>query len=157
MSSSNHRKREKDIGSYIEHNDRKRKCFRLDQGGSDSDSSSSDEQRYSRRETKSKKNAYSHHCDDSTDSTSSEDYRPRIKRHKKGNRKKDEKKEKKKEKKKKRETKNDTISPASAEKLTVRRSAITGKKIKMHIEKSEDDLLQEQSRKELLRFMNSSF
>ena len=38
----------------------------------------------------------------------------------------------------------------------VRRSAISGKKIKMHVDKDEDDLVREKARKELLRFMNSS-
>ena len=37
-----------------------------------------------------------------------------------------------------------------------RRSAISGKKIKMHIDKDDDDLVREKARKELLRFMNSS-
>ena len=37
-----------------------------------------------------------------------------------------------------------------------RRSVITGKKIKLHIEKTDDDLKQEQARKQLLEFMNSS-
>jgi len=38
----------------------------------------------------------------------------------------------------------------------VKRSAISGKKIMMHIEKTEDDLVREKARKELLKFMNSS-
>mmetsp|Transcript_32972 Transcript_32972/g.38180 ORF Transcript_32972/g.38180 Transcript_32972/m.38180 type:complete len:296 (+) Transcript_32972:46-933(+) len=38
----------------------------------------------------------------------------------------------------------------------VRRSVISGKKIKMHIDKTADDLFREKARKDLLRFMNSS-
>jgi hypothetical protein len=38
----------------------------------------------------------------------------------------------------------------------VRRDVISGKKIKMHIDKSQDDLVEEERRKNLLRFMNSS-
>ena len=36
------------------------------------------------------------------------------------------------------------------------RSSITGKKIRMHIEKDEDDLVRERARKEMLQFMNST-
>eukprot|EP00518_Triparma_eleuthera_P004170 CAMPEP_0182455142 /NCGR_PEP_ID=MMETSP1319-20130603/1444_1 /TAXON_ID=172717 /ORGANISM="Bolidomonas pacifica, Strain RCC208" /LENGTH=299 /DNA_ID=CAMNT_0024653179 /DNA_START=69 /DNA_END=968 /DNA_ORIENTATION=+ len=36
------------------------------------------------------------------------------------------------------------------------RSSITGKKIRMHIEKDEDDLMREKARKEMLQFMNST-
>jgi hypothetical protein len=38
----------------------------------------------------------------------------------------------------------------------VRRSVISGKKIKMHIEKTQDDLIREKARKDILKFMNSS-
>jgi hypothetical protein len=38
----------------------------------------------------------------------------------------------------------------------VKRSVITGKKIKMHINKTEDDLVREKARKDLLKFMNQS-
>merc|ERR1712238_116336 len=37
-----------------------------------------------------------------------------------------------------------------------RRSVISGKKIKLHIDKSEEDLAQDEARKNLLEFMNSS-
>ena len=40
--------------------------------------------------------------------------------------------------------------------VPVRRSAISGKKIKMHIDKTSDDLVREKARKDLLQFMNSS-
>jgi hypothetical protein len=40
--------------------------------------------------------------------------------------------------------------------VIVRRSVITGRKIKMHIEKTDEDLVREKQRKELLKFMNSS-
>lgn len=39
----------------------------------------------------------------------------------------------------------------------VRRSAITGKKIKMKVKKTKDDLAQEKARKDLLDFMNASY
>jgi len=38
----------------------------------------------------------------------------------------------------------------------VRRSAISGKKIKMHIDKTDDDIVREKARKEMLKFMNSA-
>jgi len=38
----------------------------------------------------------------------------------------------------------------------VRRSAISGKKIKMHIDKTADDLVRDKARKEMLKFMNQS-
>jgi hypothetical protein len=34
---------------------------------------------------------------------------------------------------------------------------ISGKKIKMHIEKTDEDVAQEKGRKELLEFMNSGY
>merc|ERR1712194_68084 len=37
-----------------------------------------------------------------------------------------------------------------------KRSVITGKKIRMHIEKTADDLVREKARKDLLQFMNQS-
>jgi hypothetical protein len=33
---------------------------------------------------------------------------------------------------------------------------ISGKRIKMHIDKTEEDLVREKARKEMLKFMNSS-
>lgn len=41
--------------------------------------------------------------------------------------------------------------------INVRRSAITGRKIKMHIDKDASDLVLEKARKDFLRYVNSSF
>ena len=85
----------------------------------------------------------------SLDSSASEGEERRKKKRKK--------KEKKKRKKKKKKRRHQDDDSASSDEEGVRRSVITGRKIKMHIEKSEDDLAHDKARKELLRFMNSSF
>jgi hypothetical protein len=46
---------------------------------------------------------------------------------------------------------------SSASDSDVPRSAISGKKIKMKLDKSQADLAAEKARKELLRFMNSQY
>jgi hypothetical protein len=38
----------------------------------------------------------------------------------------------------------------------VKRSVITGKRIRMHIDKTEDDLVRDKARKDILKFMNQS-
>jgi hypothetical protein len=81
----------------------------------------------------------------SSDSSTSEDRRKKHRKEKKKKRKKDKKKRN-----------SDDESCESGENGQVRRSIITGKKIKMHINKSKDDLAQEEARKKLLQFMNSS-
>mmetsp|Transcript_19035 Transcript_19035/g.26792 ORF Transcript_19035/g.26792 Transcript_19035/m.26792 type:complete len:248 (+) Transcript_19035:53-796(+) len=43
------------------------------------------------------------------------------------------------------------------DKSDVRRSAISGRIIKMHIEKTDEDIARDKARKEMLKFMNSSF
>jgi hypothetical protein len=91
------------------------------------------------------------HLDSSSsrDSSASEEEERRKKKRKK--------KEKKKRKKKKKKRRHQDDDSAGSDEEGVRRSVITGRKIKMHIEKSEDDLAHDKARKELLRFMNSSF
>ena len=50
----------------------------------------------------------------------------------------------------------DSSSSSGEDGPDVKRSVITGKKIKMHIDKTEDDLVREKARKDLLKFMNQS-
>ena len=66
------------------------------------------------------------------------------------------KKDKKKEKKKKRRKEKKHEDNSSSDEGDVRRSVISGRKIQMRIDKTDDDLAQDKARKEFLRFMNSS-
>jgi hypothetical protein len=75
--------------------------------------------------------------------------RKKIKKQKK------EKKRKKKKSKHRGHTGNMENSSSSSDE-DAPRSVITGKKIKMHVEKTKDDVAQEKMRRNLLRFMNSS-
>jgi hypothetical protein len=59
---------------------------------------------------------------------------------------------KRKSKKKRRKNRDDDSSVDD-----VRRSVITGKKIKMHIEKTDEDRAQDAAREQLLEYMNSSY
>jgi len=63
---------------------------------------------------------------------------------------------KRRKKKKCRSSSGSSDSDDDSDDSNVRRSAISGKKIKMHIDKTEDDLVREHARKEMLKFMNSS-
>jgi hypothetical protein len=66
-------------------------------------------------------------------------------------------KRKKHDKKKKSKRKRKEDSDSSDDGGEVRRSVITGKKIKMKIDKTDDDRAQEEARRQLLDFMNSSY
>ena len=116
----------------------------------DSDSSSSEDS-YERRKRKIKKHKKRRKCNSTVGDISSDEDHRRKQKHKHKKRKNDLKNRK------VGVDNNNSPSLASSVKEQVRRSVITGKKIKMHIEKTEDDLQQEQARKDLLRFMNSSF
>ena len=48
-----------------------------------------------------------------------------------------------------------SVSDDDSDEPNVRRSAISGGKIKMHIKKTDDDIVRERVRKEILKFMNS--
>ncbi|GMI37440.1 hypothetical protein TeGR_g21 [Tetraparma gracilis] len=77
------------------------------------------------------------------------------KKHKKEKKKKS-KKEKRHKKKKKRRDSDDSDSSSSSDSDT-RRNPITGAKVRMHVDKDDDDRAKEAGRKELLAFMNSQF
>jgi hypothetical protein len=121
----------------------------------DHSSSSSSSRHRRRRDSKrkkrkddskrSKKERKRRHHDD--DSSSQERKRRRSKSSSRSDRKKDRKKRK----------GSKSTSENHEDTTTQRRSVITGKKIKMHIEKNEEDHAQEQERQHLLAFMNSSF
>jgi hypothetical protein len=101
-------------------------------------------------------------------SSSSSRDRKRSKKHKKKSRSKSKKRRHSKDKnssskktsKKKSKSKSkhsDNSSSSSGEDgPDVKRSVITGKKIKMHVDKDADDLVREKARKDLLKFMNQS-
>ena len=57
---------------------------------------------------------------------------------------------------KKRKGKKSQVNSSDEEPIA-RRSVITGKKLKLHVEKTDEDLAQEEARKNLLQFMNSSY
>ena len=83
--------------------------------------------------------------------------RGRKEKRKKRKSKKESKKRSKKSRRKSAEDEDDSSSSSGSDDgPNVRRSVITGKKIKMHIEKDADDIARESARKDLLKFMNSS-
>lgn len=95
-------------------------------------------------------------------SLSESDYRKRRKKSSSRKDKKSKTKKKKsrdnKRKKHKKEKKHySSSSSESSNDNNVRRSVISGKKIKMHIHKTEEDLTRDKARREMLKFMNSSF
>ena len=65
------------------------------------------------------------------------------------------KKDKKKKKKRSRDSSSSSSSSSDSDDDSVRRDAISGKKIKMSIKKDEDDMIMEAQRKASLEFMNS--
>merc|ERR1712079_386398 len=78
---------------------------------------------------------------------------------KKGDRKRSSSKKKRSRKKDRKKSEKSTVrssSDSSSDDENVPRSSITGKKIKMYIKKTKDDLIREKARKDLLKFMNSS-
>ena len=100
-----------------------------------------------RRRSKKKKRKHDHSSSSDSDDTDDECWRSKKRR----------KKEKKKQKKKKkRKDKKREDDDSSSDEVGVRRSIISGKKIQMRIDKTDDDLAQDKARKEFLRFMNSS-
>lgn len=102
-----------------------------------------------RRKHRKRRHDSSDDDDDDDDSTSNSEYEDR--RSRKQSKKKKKKRSRQKARKRRRESDSDDDEESGA-----RRSVITGKKIKMHIEKTEDDVAQEAARKNLLKFMNSS-
>jgi hypothetical protein len=117
--------------------------------------------KHSSRDGKKKKRRRSYSS--SSDSSSSTDSRRRRKdrkKHKKRSKSKkrrsDKKKSHKKESRKKSRHSDDSSSSDGEDGPDVKRSVITGKKIKMHIDKTNDDLVREKARKDLLKFMNQS-
>jgi hypothetical protein len=80
--------------------------------------------------------------------------RKRIKKRRKEKKHKEEKKQKKKSKHRSRI--DDEESSSSSGEDDAPRSVISGKRIKMHVEKTKDDMAQGKMRKDLLKFMNSS-
>ena len=98
-----------------------------------------------RKKHKKRKRDYSSSSDSDGSSSSSDDSS--------GRRRKDRKKRKSKKHKRKRKHDDDT----SSDRDQVRRSVITGKKIKMSIDKTQEDRAQDAARQQLLEFMNSSY
>ncbi|GMH91746.1 hypothetical protein TrST_g1838 [Triparma strigata] len=79
------------------------------------------------------------------------------KKKKKRKDKKEKKKKHKKDKKKKRKLDDSSSSSSdSSDSDGALRSSITGKKIKMNLHKTDEDLMRDEARKEMLKFMNSS-
>lgn len=114
----------------------------------DHSSSSSDESDNNRRSGK-----FSERSRRSTSSNKKKKRKESSSRdHKKSSRK--EKKHKK--KKSKQDDNRYSDGSSSSDEEGVRRSVITGKKIKMHIDKDADDVAHERARRELLRYMNAS-
>ena len=114
------------------------------EGSSDDESCNQRRKRRKRKKTKRK----FHDTSSSSDSYDTDDEDRRNKKR----RRKDKKKQKKKKKRKDKKREDDS----SSDEVGVRRSIISGKKIQMRIDKTEDDLAQDKARKEFLRFMNSS-
>jgi hypothetical protein len=106
----------------------------------------SEERRKRQKRKKKKRRRYSSSSD--SDDTDNEARRSKKRR------KKEKSKRKKKEKKNSKNRKRDDDSSSDEE--GVRRSVVSGKKIQMRIDKTDDDLADERARRELLRFMNSS-
>lgn len=126
---------------------RSRKRSRSYSSDSYSRSSRSSSSRGSERRSKSK-----HHKKKSRSKS-----RRRKEKRKKRKSKKESKKRSKKSRRKSAEDEDDSSSSSGSDDgPNVRRSVITGKKIKMHIEKDADDIARESARKDLLKFMNSS-
>ena len=131
--------------------------FSASSDGSESDSSSSSDSDSSDNQKKHKSDKKKHH----------------HKKHKRSSKHKKKKEKKSKSKHRRKNHSSDYVSSDSEdtgkkklkkskkkskkEKEEVRRSAITGKKIKMNIDKDEDDLARDRGRKELLQFMNSQY
>lgn len=128
----------KDSRRRRKHRKKKSKKKRRSHSSSDDNDSDSDSKEESRKRRKKRSSSkHSRRRDDDDDDSSSEEESRRRK--------------KKKHKKRRKRTDSADESPK------VRRSVITGKKLKMHIEKDEDYLVQEKARKELLEFMNSGY
>ena len=101
------------------------------------------------------------HRDESSDSTGDSDSDEEYRRTRKRDRRKKSKKEKKHSRHRRHEESNDdgkgTNHRNDDTTATVRRSVITGEKIQLKIDKTADDVIQEQARKQLLDFMNASY
>ena len=147
---------------------RSRSKRRSDRSALSRSSSSSSRSRHKHRKRhssrdhhKEKKRRRSYSSSSDSNSTDSR-RRKKNKKHKKRSKSKkrrEKKKSSKKEQRKKSSGHSDDSSSSSSDGEDgpeVRRSVITGKKIKMHIDKTDDDLVRERARKEMLKFMNQS-
>lgn len=113
------------------------------------DDSPDDRRKHSKRRKhkKRKRKHSSSSSDDASSSSDSSESSRRERRHRK----------KRKSKRHKRKRHRDDESSSSSDGEGVRRSVITGKKIRMTIEKTDEDRAQEAARQQLLEFMNSSY
>ena len=112
-----------------------------------------------RHKEKKRRRSYSSSSDSSSstsDSRRRKKEKKRKQRSKSKKRRSDRKKSSKKERRKKSKQHSDDSSSDEEDGPEVKRSVITGKKIKMHIDKTDDDLVRERARKEMLKFMNQS-
>jgi hypothetical protein len=125
----------------------------IDDGVSDKDHKRRPSKRKHKKHKKRKRDVSSSSSDDSSSSTSDDDNSRRHKKHRK-NRK---SKKHTRSKRKGRVREEDSSSDDDEEGKSVLRSVITGKKIKMSINKTDDDLAQEAARQQLLEYMNSSY
>jgi hypothetical protein len=133
----------------------KRRRAREEENSSSSSSESrhpSDRKQKRRRSKSKKKKRKRHYSSDSSSSSDESEERHRRKKHHK----RDKKKRRKKEKKKRSSKRRDNDSSDSDNGEEVRRSIITGKKIKMKIDKTREDVAQDEARKNFLKFMNQS-
>ena len=101
-----------------------------------------------------KKKRYRNESDSTSDSDVSSDDEE-VRRRRKRDRKKS-KKEKKRSRHRRQEESNDNRN-STKDTATIRRSVITGEKLQLKIDKTAEDVVQEQARKQLLDFMNASY
>lgn len=145
------------------HEPRRRDCSESSRSSSSSLSRHKHRKKHSSRDRhkeKKRRRTYS----SSSDSSSTESRRKRKdkKKHKRRSKSKkskhshDKKKPHKKDRKRSKQYSDDSSSSSGEDGPNVKRSVITGKKIKMHIDKDDDDLVREKARKDLLKFMNQS-